>query len=85
MIFVSLSSTTYTQFYFELRDLSEEVFPLKPLSDGAAVKLEAQGTLTNQLISSKAKRRAKEGCGSRSLTENPETKGQRCSGKFVLS
>ena len=30
---VHVTRTTYTQFYFELRDLSDQVFPLKPLSE----------------------------------------------------
>jgi hypothetical protein len=30
---VHVSRSTYTQFYFELRELSEQKFPLEPLND----------------------------------------------------
>ena len=36
---VHVSRSTYTQFYFELRDLSEQAFPLEPLSEEAVSAL----------------------------------------------
>jgi len=57
---VHVSRSTYTQFYFELRELSEQKFPLEPLTDDQAGKLEANvGALNTQLISLKDKQDAK--------------------------
>jgi hypothetical protein len=65
---VHVSRSTYTQFYFELRDLSEQAFPLKPLSEEAGKRLELQGAqLHDELITAKDKWSAKMGNGAASM------------------
>jgi hypothetical protein len=65
---VHVSRTTYTQFYFELRDLSENEFALQPLSEEAGHNLELKGAqLQEELLTHRDKWAAQLGNGSASM------------------
>jgi hypothetical protein len=65
---VHVSRTVYTRFYFELRDLSEDELPLRPLSEQAGQQLELKGAKRQEvLLTQKDRCAAQLGDGSASV------------------